>query len=130
MLIKHLLAPNKRAFWLAVVWTCLILFLSLKTPSGESKFSFPYADKIVHVTFYFVFVVLWFRYLVLIKKNQIKDKAVLVLIAISFGILIEILQHFFTTTRQADIWDALANTIGSLIGIAVMSAVFKTKILQ
>lgn len=125
MLIKNLLAPNKSGIWLALFWTFLILFLSLKTPSGESKFYFPNADKVVHFTFYFVFVFLWFKHLFFIQKNGKKNKIVLVVVAILFGILMELFQHFFTTTRQADFWDVVANTLGSLMGIIVVSSVFK-----
>jgi VanZ family protein len=127
MLIKNLLAPNKRDIWLAVFWTFLILFLSLKAPSGESNFYFPNADKVVHFTFYFVFVFLWFKYLFFIQKNKMKNKVALVVVAILFGISMELFQHFFTTTRRADIWDVAANSLGSIMGIIVVSSVFKMK---
>ncbi|WP_300568646.1 VanZ family protein [Flavobacterium sp.] len=119
--------PNKKSFWLAFLWTLLILFLSLKTPSGESKFDFPNADKAVHFTFYFVFVVLWFKFLISIKKEHLKYKVGLVFIAILFGVIIELIQHYFTTSRQGDIWDVVANSFGSLMGMIVISSFFKTK---
>jgi len=125
MTIKNLLAPNKRAFWFASFWTLFILYLSLKAPSGESKFYFPNADKIVHFTFYFVFVLLWFRYLIFNDKFKNRYKLFLVLVAVSLGIIIEIIQHYFTTTREGDVLDALANTIGSIVGIVVASSLFK-----
>lgn len=127
MRTNYLLVPNKKSFWLAVLWTFLILFLSLKTPSGESKFDFPNADKAVHFTFYFVFVILWFKFLISIKKEDLRYKMGLVLIAVLFGIAIELIQHYFTTSRQGDLWDVAANSFGSLMGMLVISSFFKTK---
>lgn len=127
MLIKNLLAPNKRALWLAVLWTVLILYFSFKAPSVERKVYFPNADKIAHFVFYFVFVIVWFRYFYLKKGHDFKGKFLLFLVAVLLGIGVEFGQHFLTTSRQGDVSDAVANTIGSLIGIIVVSSVFKMK---
>ncbi len=127
MTIKHLLAPNKKSFWSALLWTFFILFLSLKKPSGEPTFYFPNADKLVHFTFYFVFVFLWFRYLYFKENVKLIHKVILVLIAISLGIVIEFIQGYYTTTRQADVWDAIANSIGSIVGILLASNIYRMK---
>lgn len=119
MTIKPLLAPNKISFWLAIFWTILILFLCLKSPSGEPKFYFPNADKIVHFGFYFVFVLLWFRFLVFKDKNSNATLSMLIVVSIVLGILIEIAQKYFTINRQADWLDIVANTFGSISGYFV-----------
>lgn len=79
------------------------------------------ADKIVHLCFYAVFSILWFQYL----KTRIKNTKTLFLsvfvFSVFFGIVIEICQSLFTVSRQADLKDAIANTIGTLIGLAVMA---------
>jgi len=41
-----------------------------------------------------------------------------------FGILIELLQHFFVYGRQGDIIDVLANTIGCLIGMLLFKLIY------
>ncbi len=51
----------------------------------------------------------------------------LLFVAVLLGIAVEIGQHFLTTTRQADFWDAVANSIGSLMGIVAISFLFKIK---
>lgn len=117
--IKHLLAPNKFAFCVAALWTATIIFLSFKTPSSEPKLYFENADKIVHFTFYFGFVFFWFRFLLFQKKGIFRNLFLLVLIAIFLGVLIEVLQGLLTTTRQPDVWDAVANSFGALIGAIV-----------
>ncbi|WP_394760223.1 VanZ family protein [Flavobacterium sp.] len=125
MTIKSLLAPNKFAIFLAVVWTLFITYLSLTTSTQQPQ-TFENEDKIVHFTFYFGFVLLWYRYLVFRNSNLLNNKITLVIISIVFGIAIEFAQKYFTTTRQADIWDVIANSIGSLVGIFVAANIFKT----
>lgn len=119
MTIKPLLALNKISFWLALFWTILILFLCLKSPSGEPKFYFPNSDKIVHFGFYFVFVLLWFRFLVFKDKNSNATLAMLIIVSIVLGILIEIAQKYFTINRHADWLDIVANAFGSISGYFV-----------
>ncbi|EKT4552280.1 VanZ family protein [Flavobacterium psychrophilum] len=89
------------------------------------KITFSNADKIVHFTFYLGFVILWYRYLVFKEKVLLSNKIVLVLISITFGIAIEFAQKYFTTTRQADILDVLANSAGALVGIFVATRIFQ-----
>ena len=125
MTIKNLLAPNKNAIWIAFVWTFIILYLSLKSTIDTPKFSFPNEDKIVHFTFYFGFVILWFRYLVFRNNALLNNKIALVMISIFFGIAIELAQKYFTTTRHADFLDVVANSTGTLFGIFVATRFFK-----
>ncbi|AIN74134.1 VanZ like family protein [Flavobacterium psychrophilum DSM 3660] len=125
MTIKTLLAPNKNSIWIAFFWTFLILYLSLRSVTNMPKITFSNADKIVHFTFYLGFVILWYRYLVFKEKVLLSNKIVLVLISITFGIAIEFAQKYFTTTRQADILDVLANSAGTLAGIFVATRIFQ-----
>lgn len=48
---------------------------------------------------------------------------VLLLSVLLYGIIIEIFQGLSTTYRNADIWDVVANLIGSLIGIYFFKSV-------
>lgn len=116
---KFLSALNKCSFWIAVFWTVFILYFSFKTPSTEPSFYFENADKVVHFMFYFGFVFLWFRYLVSKKIEKTKNLFFLFLLAVVLGVIIEILQGLLTTNRQPDLWDALANSFGALIGAII-----------
>lgn len=129
MITKLLLVlKNKsKAIGLALLWTLLILYLSLKNPSGEQRFSFANADKLVHFTFYFMFVILWYRYLFLAGKIQKGNKIALVVIAVILGVLVELAQKYFTTTRQADVWDVVANSTGVFVGLLVSIRFFTLK---
>jgi VanZ family protein len=126
MLIKRLLAPSKYAIFPALLWTFLIFFLCFKTIHVHVN-TFPNFDKVVHFSFYFGFVFLWFRYLFFLNKDSIKSKIFLVLISILIGVFIEWAQGYFTTTRASDFWDVVANVIGSIFGIFMVSLFFNKK---
>jgi VanZ family protein len=124
MTIKHLLAPNKLWFWLAATWTLFIVIMCLKPAGSETIVSFRNADKIAHFSFYFVFVVLWYKFLSLLQSKYFKNYFVII-IAIVFSILIEIAQKTFTNSRQGDFWDVLANSVGALVGFFAVSKISK-----
>lgn len=129
-IIKHLLAPSKKLFWVAFFWTVLIIYFSFKTPSATPKIDFIFADKLVHFSFYFGFVFLWYGYFYFKNKTSAKNRVELVIVAIIMGGLIEFGQGCFTTNRQADVYDALANTIGAISGILIADIIFKKSYLK
>lgn len=83
------------------------------------------ADKLIHFIFYFGFVFLWYQYMYFKRKVGWNDKMLLGLIAAVIGILIELGQGYFTVNRQADVFDALANTIGAISGIVTASLLLR-----
>jgi VanZ family protein len=109
------------SFWKTIIWTCVVLFLSLS--SGEnlphpSWLEFPHIDKVVHFIMYFVFA------LVLIHDSQHYSKIRLnhgqiilisVLIVIGWGGFLEILQRIPSIHRNSDFFDFLANTVGAVV---------------
>lgn len=100
----------------ALLWTFLVSILSLITISRDigSSLKIPNKDKIVHFVFYFVFVVLWYRYLATTDYTK-KVRVIILLSAIGYGILIEICQGMFTVSRTADVFDVVANSFGAFI---------------
>jgi len=109
-----------------------VAFLSLFSFSGTDlpSVSIPHIDKLVHFTFYFVASVLGALSLKeYSSSSKIGMKVVwyLVLALIVYGILIEVLQSKFTTTRSGEILDFVANTIGVFAGIAVARFLFFKK---
>ena len=122
--IKNLLAHKHFCLWLAEFWTLLIAVLCLENSKKLPSIGIKSADKYVHFTFYFVFTILWFLYL--IKKNShIKNTVNRVLIkvflaALFYGVLIEIAQTVFTVSRKGDVLDVLANTTGSVTAVFLL----------
>jgi VanZ family protein len=79
-------------------------------------------DKIVHILLHLVFTFFWGITLVKSGKWDSFSKVMYVsfLLSLVFGLLIEFIQGYFTTSRSADITDVLANTFGSLFAIALL----------
>lgn len=78
------------------------------------------SDKYVHFTFYFIFVLVWFSFFTNHYKSSFL-KYYILLGAIGFGILMEICQGAFTTTRCPDVNDVYANSLGALFGIVIIT---------
>jgi VanZ family protein len=118
---KNLLVLKKLVLGMATFWTLLILFLCLVQLNNVPSVGIKGADKYVHFTFHFIFTLLWCVYFfLLIKKVTFKHLGSVLVVSLLFGILIELLQGAFTTTRQADTFDVLANFTGACVGIILM----------
>ena len=110
---------------MATFWTLLIVFLCLVQFENLPSVGVKGADKYVHFTFHFVFTLLWSTYFFLLKtKVEMKSLLKILFISVTFGVVIELLQGEFTTTRQADSLDVLANFFGASIAVIGM-LVFK-----
>lgn len=97
---------------------------------GGSFVKIPHLDKLVHFTFYFVMVVLGVLAAGEYLKKRIKFSNVLIytlLFAIAYGIIIEVIQYTLTVNRQGDVLDALANTLGALLGMFIARIFFSKK---
>jgi VanZ family protein len=106
-------------FYSAILWTGVILFLCLIKSSDLPKVNIENLDKVIHAFLHFVFTSLWFLYF----KKQWSGLSKYRLLGFSlicsfiFGIAIELMQQYFTTTRTADVFDVLANLSGSVLAI-------------
>lgn len=128
MLTNNSSVLKKTVFILAIGWTVLIAVLCLLKFSKLPSFGVSGVDKYVHFTFHFVFTLLWGFYYWL-KQNELKlqNLVQIVIISLSYGILIEILQETLTTTRHADIFDVLANLTGATVAFGLFVLIKKTK---
>jgi len=111
---------RKRIFFIAALfWTGVILFFCLIKSSDLPTISVLYLDKAIHATFHFVFTVLWFLFLKkkIVTSNSYRPLVISFMLSFFFGIAIELMQKFFTTTRSADIIDELANLTGATLAV-------------
>ena len=107
--------------WLAVGYTLWLTAVSLTPLEGIHLPSFSYADKIVHFFLYFFLTVFW-----LLAYPQLWHKKLrFIIIVILWGIAIEFLQEYFIPTRSGDIFDALANTLGGIVGMSLFHRIRK-----
>lgn len=114
---------------LAFAWTLLILFLCLIKAKSIPVVPIENLDKVVHAFLHFVFTMLWFFFF---KKQFAATSFHKILLfsfglSIVFGITIELLQEFCTTTRSADVFDVLANTTGATLAVIVFFTWNKSK---
>jgi len=106
---------------LSIITALIILYLSLAPADTFDKvnvFNFPNIDKVVHLCMYFGLTI------VLLYENRMTVKGLrsFVLLAIfplAYGILMEFLQSWLTTTRHAEFFDAVFDFIGIIIALIV-----------
>lgn len=115
--------------WVVVI-TMLSLFSFSQMDLDIGGLNIPYADKIVHFTFYLVFA--FVGSLSLRERTSgslgLRKTLIIVLIfAILYGMLIEVLQYTLTTDRMAEFADVLANTLGAFAGIGLIRWFFSKK---
>ena len=119
---------KKRTFILAITWTVIITYLSLATINSSvgSAIEIPHKDKIVHFIFYFMFVFLW---TISFNSSPYKTKTgiVILIIAIVYGILMEIFQGLLTINRTPDSNDVIANSTGAIVGWFVAKKYLQNK---
>lgn len=107
---------------LAILYTLFIVYASLgKYIMGIIPKNINGGDKIAHFGAYFMFVVLW-SMSCKFNSNKDKWKAILKYIVVAgvlLGFLMEISQYVFTSYRQMDWLDMIANSIGVLLGYLI-----------
>lgn len=102
----------------AVIWTLITLGLS-SIPSKSIPTSFLNEiigiDKMAHIIFYLTMTMAWALYMreIFNIRNALRLS---MLMAVSFGIMMEIYQKVYFVDRSFDWADALANVIGVVLG--------------
>jgi VanZ family protein len=114
--------PKQLYFWVALLWTGMIAFFCLMKSSAVPAVQIANLDKMAHAFFHFVFTLLWFLYFKnhFLGMDTFKKVIIPLLLSIFFGLLIELFQNVFTTTRVADGYDVLANTFGAIFAVILI----------
>lgn len=82
------------------------------------KLGSSFDDKIYHFGAYIVMTFLWYNFFM---RTSFKLKIIFsALIALSYGIIVEVLQGTFTNYRTEDIMDVFANSLGVLIAVLLI----------
>ena len=105
-----------------IVLTLVVAFLCLYPFQSDKQSTIPHFDKVIHVTLFLVLSYFWMRGLS--AQNQFKkvqEKAVLITVitAITYGVLIEILQEVMHLGRSFDAWDIAADSLGVMLAFGV-----------
>jgi VanZ family protein len=117
---------------LFIGWVVFITTLSLFSLGEVSmpSIDIPHMDKLVHFTFYAGFTALGcLSFRELDRRNTPLKKVIvkIILYAIVYGTIIEVLQGVATVDRDPDVLDVLANSLGALFGGFAVKFVFTGK---
>ena len=104
---------------MAMLWT-LLIFIGCFTPAKElPKVDVPLIDKWVHFVLFGGFSFLW---LCAFPARTLSRYLTILLCGIALGALIEVLQGVFVSLgRSCELMDAVADSIGALLGIGIFS---------
>jgi VanZ family protein len=115
---------KKNTLLISLTYSIALLIVSLVKLDLESVEDIvpSFGDKIFHFLAYTMFTWLWFNTFYF-KFNYSKTKSIYsaILIAIVFGIIIEVLQLLVTTSRSFDLLDILANILGVLFATILIN---------
>jgi VanZ family protein len=104
---------------LSIITALVILYLSLANADTFSKVNvldLPYLDKVVHMCMYFgLMIVMLFENRLAIKTT--KGYFLLAIIPFIYGVLMEVLQSWLTTSRFGDVFDAVFDLVGIFIAL-------------
>lgn len=126
MITRPLLVLKKFALSLAIIYTTFIGVASLSQWGKIPDIDVDSGDKYVHFLAYCIMFVLWFNaFFTNVIVSKIKSILYAFLVSFIFGIIIEILQGVATSTRMLDLYDIVANTVGIILGIAIVVMVFR-----
>lgn len=108
---------------LTILWALFIFVMCTikinEEVSNEPMF-FPGFDKLVHSGFFFLLVILWCNGIIRKQSNRLlpyKTAAIVTIVCILFGGLIEVLQSTVFTWRDGDWTDLFADSVGACMGI-------------
>jgi VanZ family protein len=110
------------SIWPAIIWTMLIFILLVMPTKGlevKDVNEIPNVDKFVHIILFAVFSFLWLSFADSTKPINEKFNLLAILVIGSiYGLGMEFVQKYFTE-RNFSIMDALADTVGTAIGLVI-----------
>jgi glycopeptide antibiotics resistance protein len=121
-----------RTFLPSILWMIIILVLCLLPKRDIETIDFSWlpknADKVVHAGFYIILAILLSFAFIKYKFRFRKLLIITLTICAFYGFSIEVMQHYFTTTRHFELLDVLANSLGSVIGLIIFRVWFFLKL--
>jgi hypothetical protein len=109
----------------AISWfiiMCILFFLPGSALPKEKWLEGIYFDKWVHVGLFAILVFLWRS---AFDWDYANYNLIILLSAVLYGFAVEIIQLYWISNRSFDLFDLLADTIGSIVGLLVFLRVYK-----
>lgn len=121
-------------YWKPFIIAIIILYGSLTSSNSLNKITvlqIQNMDKIIHFLLYFLLSISLQSSFVRNSLLSRKDQIVITLIfVISYGLLMEVFQYYFTIDRSAEIMDAIANITGCIMGIFIFPLLNKLNLIK
>ncbi|MBT3208215.1 MAG: VanZ family protein [Bacteroidetes bacterium] len=109
-----------KPFWKVVFATIIIFILSAIPGNVVKEPIFWNADKLIHFGMYLIYSILLIAYF----EGQFKYSKLhnfpltyALIFAVSYGAILEILQEFVFVHRSGSFADAIANSVGAIVGV-------------
>ena len=99
---------------------CSLIFFLSHQPTLPVSMAFPHQDKLIHATAYAVMGILAWRCFIHLNKPTLLIGLIAVLFSSTYGVSDEFHQSF-VVGRDADVFDWLADTIGAMIAVSVLT---------
>ena len=118
-LIKSLL-ESKQLLVISIIYSVFITIIFL-IPTNEMPkllhFLIP-IDKIIHVFIFLALTFLWLSYInSLLNNTKPIVLFFIMVVCLLYGILIEVIQEFYVLSREAEVFDVIADLIGVSLGL-------------
>lgn len=115
---------KKLVIALFVLTTAFILIGMLYPSEKLAEINIWDYDKIAH---YILFAVWTFLYGVVraIRKKRAPNLWLVFILGLTYGLLVEILQFIFPTNRSPELWDFIADALGSLSAVLILRWLFR-----
>lgn len=117
-LFKAVLNFVSRNQWIAILWTLVILWSCTWPGKDLPSPPFPHFDKLVHSGLFVIWTILWLL-------TYPSKSTLIILMGVTYGVAIEFYQQILPFDRTFDWWDAVADSVGVLLGYG-----FKTLVLD
>lgn len=111
--VNYMYSRSVLGFTLAAAWT-LLIFVGCSLPGKEipQVSLFDHVDKVIHFTFFFIFTLSWYFY----YRFNLKIIFWIMVVGVLYGFALEYYQLYFVEGRSFDVWDGLADSLGSMCG--------------
>ncbi len=123
---------QKNIIFASCIYLVIITLLStLNISDSVPKVEFEHFDKFVHFCFYFGLNSLLLTVEIVRRRSYVRRFSRLSLITLAsiiYGILIEIVQHY--TGREFAWGDIIANSVGSVVALLILSRSVVTTLIQ
>lgn len=118
---------------ISLIWTLLIIigsFISGNTLNKIPLINIPYFDKFIHFTWYFFLYIFWYSYMINrdVKNQKLAVRFGLIISIILLGLIIEIVQEKVSVNRSNDIFDFLAEIVGTFCAFLVFFKLYQSQI--